>query len=767
MSRLSLNPVAAPVDRFAAPEVRQGTAGSEALQLAGALQRFNPALEDFVMAQHSAWKQASEAEAAKIMAERQFKSMTDYRAAVDRGEIPEDANPWRTVFLKNMVARRQLTDLSASLEDQILQNPELRDDDTGERVANFIDTQLKSASKDFDAFQMPAAMAQADQLRGQAVERHLARRREVRAEMTQESITRSVATALDTNRNTLAALADAFDDGDLADTAQVDAILGDVQRMIGAAELSGVSDKDLKKWVASTVANAAIREKSPELASLLMSRLKVGGESLSTRLAGTGLLEEIQNRVEDEADRSARRERETVAYARSEQYRSASLNIADIFNRGGITDEVDAYLKNPANQLTIEQQSRLRSEFLSLAGDRTVSEAFQQSMADPVTAKKLMEQAIKSGDVDMAKAYRQVYEWTNQGTTIDARLAIDKVKYADDQTFYNELQKWGQMGQLDSRDIGYILDDRNRVSSEYRSSLNERRQLIEAEVLDALTQAASLDDNGRISPAAGAAIESKARRASYEVFSQFSAWRNTPEGQAAGLEGMQRKIDEIAEKAYAKTLGLSDDQIKSLPVLRDLNLKIAAGEPIEMSSVLPVSEDGMVVYRMNVNGTPAGRLSGIPKLFRSPAEVDSRAVRVGTEMGLKDADLVHFVSAQHAAARDEQDAEIYMPRAYDMVYGPGSYAKGLTELTETTKALKTLDRDINGILDEFYSTSWTAKNRVEKYRGEYIRQLNLLIPQRRQMIEKLQSSPLYSPDATPVSDLRVLPQEVQQGGQNQ
>lgn len=766
MTRLSLEPVAAPVDRFAAPEVRQGTAGSEALQLAGALQRFNPALQGFIDSRFEGYKRTSEAEAAKIMAERQFKSMGDYKAAVDRGEIPEDANPWRTVFLKNMVARRQLTDLSASLEDKILQDPTLRDDDTGEKVGAFINDQLKAASQEFDAFQLPAAMAQADSLRGQAVERHLARRREIRQEMTQESITRSAATVLDTNRNTLAALADALDDGNFteADGSQADLVLGDLQKMVGAAELSGVSDKDLKRWVGSTIANAAIREKSPELAKLLMDRIKVGGESLSVRLAGTGVLDEIMTRVEDEADRSSRRERESVAYARSEQYHSASVAVADVFNRGGSVEEVDAYLKDPSNGLTIEQQSRLRSEFMSLAGDQTVAEAYRTSMADPTTAKKLMEQSIKAGDVDMAKAYRQVYEWTNQGTTIEARMAIQKVLFADDQTFYNEVQKWGNLGQLDSRDIGYILGDRDRMGSEMRQSLNERRQLLQSQIESAMFQAAPTDENGRITPQAASTMEAKANRASFDVFAEMAAWRNTPEGQSAGLEGIQNKITEISEKVYAKTLGLTPEEIQDLPMVRELNDAAAVGDVIESGKILPVLEGDKIVYRMNKDGTPGPKLSMTPRLFKSALEVDRQGLQMGTAMGLKGDDLGTFLAQQYAAA-DGGDPNDYQERAYDRVNGTGAYKKALEEVTKVSDELVKVSMEAEKIASDINTGvrpwDWMAAvdaavdikvdallDKPSTPANRRMNKLQDLLRKRRELLEQLEKMPQLGGDVS-------------------
>lgn len=107
MTRVPLTPRAGMIDSFAPAEVR-GTVGSKLAGVAESLSTFNKNLQIYADVEIASRRHAGQEAALAEYAKRQDKSIADMEAAVRRGDIKEDGNPWKMVFLRKLVARGEV-----------------------------------------------------------------------------------------------------------------------------------------------------------------------------------------------------------------------------------------------------------------------------------------------------------------------------------------------------------------------------------------------------------------------------------------------------------------------------------------------------------------------------------------------------------------------------------------------------------------------------------------------------------------------------------
>jgi len=361
VSQISLRPVASPLSTFTPAEVRgNASSGSDLIQLGSALKEFNTGLGQYMSVREAQYRQQAAADAQKVMLEKQFKNMADLKSAVDRGEISENDNPWRFVFLKQLVASKEVGDVSRQIEDEYYKTPELRWTNDTERVDQFISSRMSQAFAGRDAWETSVVTQQASEWRQRFLSAHADRRRGERELETQAGVVRGLTDEIVNNKTALSGVS--FEPGTAGQIVGSQA-LAKVQGIIDAAyQGAAVHPEKLRAWATTAVIKAADAAEDPQLAMRMLENLKVDGQSLKSALAADDL-----KKVSDEIlTRQVQKERlalEKEELAQRRLSKEALGVFLPLYNKGIPLSESHLTDFNGFQNLSAESQLTVRGIF--------------------------------------------------------------------------------------------------------------------------------------------------------------------------------------------------------------------------------------------------------------------------------------------------------------------------------------------------------------------------------------------------------------------
>lgn len=116
MSQLNYRPVAAPVDTFAAPEVRQPEIDNTFAQFAFGLTQFQRGAEVLGDSIAAGDRRNQIAGAQQLVNEHSIRSMDQFDQAVRDGKIKADANPWQRIFVGALVGGVEVRNRALELQ---------------------------------------------------------------------------------------------------------------------------------------------------------------------------------------------------------------------------------------------------------------------------------------------------------------------------------------------------------------------------------------------------------------------------------------------------------------------------------------------------------------------------------------------------------------------------------------------------------------------------------------------------------------------------
>lgn len=280
MAKISLNPVANPVDTFAPAEIRGKSSGNALMQMARSLSALEPKLERIAGQYDEAERNRQLAEAVKFQQERQLRNMDEFKSAVDRGEIDEAENPWMMVAVKQLVAKRQLRSHAAQVESELLSDPAYRETDDFDSLQTELQSRIASPFADIDAFTLRSVTPDIERFVDGYMTRHKSRRLTEREYEAQDAFVSQLRQEFSGPAAALQALPAALDgDGDPEVQALARGTVGRVQSFLDGYGRVASTPK-VRSVALASIEDAAVNAKSPELAKVLLNRLTVGGESL-------------------------------------------------------------------------------------------------------------------------------------------------------------------------------------------------------------------------------------------------------------------------------------------------------------------------------------------------------------------------------------------------------------------------------------------------------------------------------------------------------
>jgi hypothetical protein len=317
MSRVSLSPAARPVDMFAPGEVRgDAGAGDSVLQLAGALSRFKPELQQFSSDYMANKRNTAALEAESDFRKLQLKSMREFNAAVESGQIDAESNPWKASFMRQLVRREEFTALTNTVAQEYETDP-VRADDNPEAVDRWLSQKLDPYMKDLRPDELRAVGESFDRFRGQFIGEHLTRRANERAAMGRQGLIAELSNTL--AGSTLAGSTPAAEvvgppsTAEVAGTTPAAKVAETINTRLAAARAHGFQPTEILG--ALTQALTTSNGRSIDDMQEIMDTIVLDGKSLQETL-GAGTVE----RVKDTIANNIRREEEEAYSAEQRTY---------------------------------------------------------------------------------------------------------------------------------------------------------------------------------------------------------------------------------------------------------------------------------------------------------------------------------------------------------------------------------------------------------------------------------------------------------------
>lgn len=350
-----LTPVASPIDTFISPASRPNPNVPESLQLAEALSQFVPSLRGFVGLAGEQRIQQGEADARKLMDERRYKSIEELRGAVSRGEIREDQNPWKMVFLKKLTAREQIRTGLLKIEEEFStsQDPDVqavRQSQSIESYDSWLNGRISEATKGMDGWALEAVQ---DMAEGWKINT-LAHQQNVWENQ------RNASTLIGIQREASAIVASALSDVKMNDGVEVtsDAV-GALQALANASSKTITDPEKIRNQLVQGIADAAIGAKSFEGVEQLMSAVTLNGKSL--RALDAGEIADIREKVDDAAWEDQTRSAIAEERAEKESVDKAFKSLGDAYTNGSEIDinQVVAGLPADRRLQVLETHKRL------------------------------------------------------------------------------------------------------------------------------------------------------------------------------------------------------------------------------------------------------------------------------------------------------------------------------------------------------------------------------------------------------------------------
>lgn len=318
---MALRPTAGPLDLFAPDEVR-GSEGDSLAGLADGLSRFNAGLQSYGSAALTEQKQEGMAAAAKLHLQRQDKSIAELEGAVKRGDIPEDANPWKMIFLRKLVARDEVRTGLLRIEQEFEAGE--TDDVVGVRRAQSVDSldkwvgqRIAALTEGMDPFAAEAAFGAVDDWKSRFYPTVENRWQKERAIATDAGFQREIGHLLEplayAARNSATRAGSEVDPAQAAtEQKEIDKktkpYWEGIQSVIGNASRVISDPEQVRRNALQAVAATAIAARTPELVQQSLDKITVGGKTLR-ELALPGEIAKIEDDIAEFSYREMNRQR--------------------------------------------------------------------------------------------------------------------------------------------------------------------------------------------------------------------------------------------------------------------------------------------------------------------------------------------------------------------------------------------------------------------------------------------------------------------------
>jgi hypothetical protein len=667
LSRIPLRPVASPVDTFAPSEVRRGDGGAAGLaQLADALGSFNPALQGFSETYTYAQRAEAETEARALQAQRQYKSLTDLKGAVDRGEIKEDDNPWKMVFLKQLVGRNEVRLAAQSIEQEYESSP-IRYKDNPAEVEAFVQERLATLAQGRDNWELASVSAAADEFRNEFVAGHIKRRAHERDLETQVGFTRQV------SQDAAEAIA-MINDG-----ASPDAVIARTQQAVNAAGMV-VHPEKLRAWATQSVIQAAVAARDPDSVTQLMQSIKVGDKTLAETMpvgAMEQLQEEIQQKrvrdiqvealLEDQAQKQQTKNGLAAfdSYVRSERAAGREPSLTEmnlVIDQMDVSPEIRQKLKAMGNDMSREAVSLELSRFMGLVSSGTATEADRTNFLrfnlahlangrDAVFTAKQLEAAIETdewGETDGLAASSIVQMLHSTASTQEKFQMLEGLRTArriDLPLYLNTMERVMrselQDGEKRAQMTRFVDDIQSRLSLAY---MNDPASTV-------VTMDSMGGDRVSLTPEAEARIGAAAR----ELDDAYWRFVTDPANANANYDQLVTMLSQRSEEIIKRNGGLTPEQFQDRVTFGTIEKQLSNGDVDDLSQYL-LWEEGKLMVRVGDKTKEAPKSL---KLFGNQNDFVARREAVMDELRIESpADRDRFMMDQASVFGHEALIEV-------------------------------------------------------------------------------------------------------------
>lgn len=286
MSQIPLRAVASPVDIYAPDAVQLGLQGTGVANLARSLGSLSSTLARFAKYQNEEDKRTGLEEAQELQRQHRFANIMAYHSKVESGEIEEGQNPWKLVFLRQLVAREQVAAAALTVEQDLFNNPpEDLDDLPGIRAD--VQSRLQAQLGDLDSFEFQAVAGVVDDFTDRFTTRYQRRREEERVLEADEALTRGIRSFVDGSSESISRLSDALVGPPTPEAAEaLETFLQGFQGTVDAAVAVTPAPR-VRQRILAVIEEAALAHENIDLARGLLSRVTVDGQSMADQVDST------------------------------------------------------------------------------------------------------------------------------------------------------------------------------------------------------------------------------------------------------------------------------------------------------------------------------------------------------------------------------------------------------------------------------------------------------------------------------------------------
>lgn len=416
-----LQPTAGPIDAFAPAEVRS-TQDLRLSSLAQGLSQFSSGLAAFSDAYLSRQKELGYAEAQKEHLQRQLKSVDDFEAAVKRGDIRASDNPWKMVFMRQLVARDQVRSGLLQLEQEFQSSEDeqiatVRNSHSVDALEGWVSSRVSGLTQGLDPFTATAVSDQIDRWKGGFLSSRASEWEQQREQASSLAVSRSLFDVL--GRSVLAEAAGPVEPGAPAPTSSVG--YADAQRVIDNALKVSNDPEAVRRAAMNAVAAIAEARKDGDYVDRALSQVKVNGKTLG-ELALPGEVVKIKEGVDDALYRDLHRK---VFLDQQNQKQAVDFELArfnarlrqatEAGDQAGVFIDPNTVIGDGISQLHPEVQVKLRQ-----IEDGLIAEALQGQAAKQIAAAggigspkamSVVERLVSLGHPTGAQAAAEVSKW--------------------------------------------------------------------------------------------------------------------------------------------------------------------------------------------------------------------------------------------------------------------------------------------------------------------------------------------------------------------
>lgn len=265
-----LRPQAEPTNQYAHPEVRMPPGyvqGKQLSQVAEALRGFSSDIGQIADRRYEAWRAGTERQADQYYATHQavLQNQQDLKGAVDRGELPQHANPWLQVRLTQDIARNQATTAQAAIYNDLKQQAAFHKDDP-QAVSDFINSRFGQLAQQQNAWGIAAMQPLVQQAHAQMMSRWAEERGQERLNEAQQATGAAVIQSVNTHMGDTSVLAPEA-------AGKLPGLLADVQDRYN--HLTNIVDKaTASKWISDAAFEAGKIHRSADLTRQILDGVK-------------------------------------------------------------------------------------------------------------------------------------------------------------------------------------------------------------------------------------------------------------------------------------------------------------------------------------------------------------------------------------------------------------------------------------------------------------------------------------------------------------